>query len=188
MDSEHKDFFPILKTGVRLLRPYEFKKIYDVIPKIDLKDKFEALLYSGCRYSELRWLYNNKDSFKGNILIIPSQKKEARHKERYVRLNTNGQRAVTYFLRSEKNLPDYPGWDENLIRWCDKAKLDKTGVCCKTNRKTWECWLATMYPNSLQQIFLNQGHTEKVSMEYYLMVPFNDQDKQDMKFYTDGWI
>ena len=188
MDSEHKDFFPILKTGVRLLRPYEFKKIYDVIPKIDLKDKFEALLYSGCRYSELRWLYNNKDSVKGNILIIPSQKKEARHKERYVRLNTNGQRAITYFLRSEKNLPDYPRWDENLIRWCEKAKLDKTGVCCKTNRKTWECWLATMYPNSLQQIFLNQGHTEKISMEYYLMVPFNDQDKQDMRFYTDGWI
>ena len=188
MDDEHKDFFPIIKTGVRLLRPWEFKKIYDVIPKIDLKDKFEALLYSGCRYSELKWLYKHPENFKSNILIIPSSKKEARHKERYVRLNTNGQRAITYFLRSKRNLPAFNGWDENLIRWCNKANLDAKGICCKSTRKTWECWLATMYPNNLQQIFLNQGHTERISLEYYLMVPFNEQDKKDMRFYTEGWI
>jgi len=190
MDDKHKDFFPILKSAVRILRPWEFKRIVDAIPKIDLKDKFEALLYTGCRYTELQWLYKNPEAFKGNIIIMPTRKKVCalKHKERYIRLNTNGQRSITYFLRSKRNLPAHTGWDENLQRWCKKADLDMTGVCCKSTRKTWESWLTTAYPNCLPQIFLNQGHTEKTSLEYYLMLPFNDQDKEDMKFYTDGWI
>jgi hypothetical protein len=179
---------PIIKNTVRILRPSEFKRIYDTIPKIDHKDKFEALLYTGCRYVELQWLYKHKDAFQGNTILMPSTKPEARHKQRYIRLNANGIRAVTYFLRSKHNLPDYSGWDENLIRWAKKAGLDTRGICCKSTRKTWESWLATMYPNNFQQIFLSQGHTERVSMEYYLMLPFQEMDKVDMRFYTDGWI
>lgn len=182
------DDIKILKNGVRILRPCEVKAIISVIPKIDLKDKFEALLYTGCRYTELQWLYSHKDAFQGSTILMPSMKPKARHKERYIRLNSNGNRAVSYFLRSKKNLPAHNGWDENLTRWAEKANIDKTGLCCKSTRKTWESWLTTMYPNNFQQIFLSQGHTERISMEYYLMLPFNDQDKQDMKFYTDGWI
>ena len=178
----------ILKNDIRILRPCEVKAITETIPKVDHKDKFEALLYTGCRYTELQWLYKHKEAYKGNTILMPSTKPEARHKERYIRLNTNGQRAVTYFLRSKRNLPAHTGWDENLIRWCIKAGIDPKGVCCKATRKTWESWLATMYPHNFQHIFLSQGHTDKVSLEYYLMLPFNNQDKEDMKFYTDGWI
>ena len=178
----------IFKNGVRILRPCEAKAIMEAIPKLDHKDKFEALLYTGCRYTELQWLYRHREAFQGSTILMPSTKPEARHKERYIRLNNNGQRAVTYFLRSKRNLPGHPGWDENLIRWCMKAGIDPKGVCCKSTRKTWESWLATMYPHNFQHIFLSQGHTDKISMEYYLMLPFNDQDKEDMKFYTDGWI
>jgi len=160
----------------------------DVIPKVDHKDKFEALLYTGCRYTELQWLYKHPNNFQGNTILMPSMKPEARHKERYIRLNSNGRRAITYFLRSKRNLPGHPGWDENLIRWCNKAKLDSEGICCKTTRRTWESWLATMYPNNFQHIFLSMGHTDKISLEYYLMLPFNDEDKEEMKFYTEGWI
>ena len=178
----------ILKNGVRILRPLEFKKLFDAIPKMDHKDKLEALLYTGCRYTELQWLYKNPNAFDGTTILMPSTKPEARHKERYIRLNNNGKRAVTYFLRSKINLPAHPGWDENLIRWCKLAGLDPIGVSCKSTRKTWESWLATSYPNNFQHIFLSQGHTDKISLEYYMMLPFNEQDKNDMKFYTDGWI
>ena len=178
----------ILKNGICILRPSDFKRLIEVIPKVDHKDKFEALLYTGCRYSELQWLYKHPTSFQGNTILMPSMKPEARHKERYIRLNNNGKRAVTYFLRSKRNLPAHPGWDENLIRWCKKANIDSKGICCKTTRRTWESWLATMYPNNFQHIFLSQGHTDKISLEYYMMLPFNDEDKEDMKFYTDGWI
>ena len=178
----------ILKNGVRIFRPIEIKAIIDVIPKMDLKDKFESLLYTGCRYTELQWLYKHPNAFNGSTILMPSTKPEARHKERYIRLNNNGKRAITYFLRSKRNMPDHPGWDENLVRWCKKSNIDATGVCCKSSRKTWESWLATVYPNNWQHIFLSQGHTDKVSMEYYLMLPFDDKDKEDMMFYVDGWI
>ena len=178
----------ILKNDVRIYRPGEVKAIIDAIPKVDHKDKFEALLYTGCRYTELQWLFKHPESFQSSTILMPSMKPEARHKERYIRLNNNGKRAVTYFLRSKTNLPAHSGWDENLIRWCKKAGVEPLGICCKSSRKSWESWLATMYPHNFQHIFLSQGHTDKVSLEYYLMLPFNDKDKEDMKFYTDGWI
>ena len=178
----------IMKNGIRILRPCEVKAIVNAIPKMDHKDKFEALLYTGCRYTELQYLYNNKDAFQKTTILMPSTKPEARHKERYIRLNANGIRAVMYFLRSNRNLPAHSGWDENLIRWCLKAGIDPKGVCCKSSRRTWESWLATMYPHNFQHIFLSQGHTDKISLEYYLMLPFNDEDKEEMRFYTDGWI
>jgi integrase len=178
----------IFKTGVRILRPNEIKKIIDAIPKTDNKDKFEALLFTGMRYNELQWLYKHKERFSGHSILIPSFKPKAKHKERYIRLNTHGKRAVEYFLRSKRNLPARDGWNANLRRWCKQAGIDDTGVSTKTTRKTWESWLITMYPTSSALIFLSQGHTDLVSIEYYLMLPFNDQDKQDMHFYTDGWI
>lgn len=182
------EYFPILKTGVRIFRPCEIKALVQAIPKVDNKDKFEALLYTGCRYSEMRWLYKHQDAFKGDTILMPAFKPMARHKERYIRLNMNGRRAVTYFLRSKRNLPPYNGWDMNLKRWCGVAGIDTKGVSVKSTRKTWESWLTTMYPSNFQNVFLSQGHTQAIALEYYLMLPFSDQDKEDMKFYTDGWI
>ncbi len=179
---------PIIKNNVRILFPDEIKQIIEVIPKPELKDKFEALLYTGCRYTELQWLYSHKEAHQGSNILMPSMKPKARHKERYVRLNTPGTRAVGYFLRSKKNLPAHTGWDQNLARWAERAGISPKGICCKTTRKTWESWLCTMYPNNFMQICLSQGHVGWVSMEYYLMLPFDDRDKQEMRFYTDGWL
>jgi integrase len=178
----------ILKNGIRILRPYELEQLMAVIPKNENISKFEALLYTGCRYAELRWLYNNPKAFAGSSCHIPSMKKTAKHKDRYVRLNQHGSRAVSYFLRSKSNLPVYTGWDQNLKRWCQKAKIDSTGISCKTTRKTWESYLATVYPNNYNQIFLSQGHTDRVSLEYYMMLPFGPQDIEKIKYYTQGWI
>ena len=178
----------IFKTGVRIFRPSEIKKIIVAIPKAEYKDKFEALLYTGMRYHEMQWLFKHKKRFTGDTVLIPSFKPKAKHKERYIRLNNHGKRALEHFLRSKKNLPHRDGWNQNLKRWCKMAGVDPEGVSTKSTRKTWESWLATAYPHSTALIFLSQGHTDSVSIEYYLMLPFDDKDKEDMKYYTDGWI
>jgi integrase len=178
----------IFKSGVRIFRPCDVSQIVKAISKIENKDKFEALLYTGCRFNELQWLYEHKDAFTGDTILMPSFKPKAKHKERYIRLNSNGKRAVTYFLRAKTNLPARDGWNANLKRWCIEAGIDVSGVCSKSTRKTWESWLMMMYPDKYPLIFLSQGHTDKVSMDYYLMLPFSDTDKMDMHFYVDGWI
>ena len=178
----------ILKNSVRIFRPSELMKLIEAIPKIDHRDKLEALLYTGCRFTELQWLFRNKTAFDGSTIHMPSMKPEARHKDRYIRLNNNGKRAVTFFLRSKQNLPDHPGWDANLKRWCKYADISDEGVCCKSTRKTWEAFLATSYPNNFPHIFLSMGQTDRVSLEYYMMLPYDNEEVEKIRFYTDGWI
>ena len=84
----------ILKNGIRILKPSEFKKLIDAIPKVEHKDKLEALLFTGCRYTELQWLYENPSAFSDGIIRMPSMKTASRHKERYIRLNNNGNQFV----------------------------------------------------------------------------------------------
>ncbi len=128
----------ILKGKTRIFRPSEVRKLIDAIPKDEYKDKFEALLYSGARYTEMKWLYEHPREFIGNSIKIPSFKKKARHNERYIRLNHLGQRSISYFLRAKRNLPCHEVWMENLLRWAKKAGLDTTSISIRSTRKTWE--------------------------------------------------
>jgi len=178
----------IFKNGVRIFRPTEWQAFINAIPKQEYRTKMEALLFSGARYTELQWLYNNPSRFDGKNISMISLKAKVRHKERYIKLNDQGRMAVTYFLRGKRNLPMHHGWQENMKRWAFDAGLSEEGVGCKTSRKTYESWLATMYPNNWNHIFLSQGHTDRVSLEYYMMIPFDDEDKQEMEFYTRGWM
>jgi len=182
-----KDNIIVLKNGTRILRPWEVRNLINAIPKNENKDKFEALLFTGCRYSELRWLYEHQKAFRGSTIQMISFKHRAKHPERFIRLNPQGQRAITYFLRSDKNLPVYVGWQKNLKRWCELADIDPTGIGVKVTRKTWESWLVTMYPKQLEYIFLSQGHDAMTALKFYLMLPFTKEDVEDMKFYTEGW-
>jgi len=178
----------VLKNGTRILRPSEVRILMDHIPKIDLQTKFEALLYSGARYSEMRWLYKHQKAFKKTHIQMPSFKNLTKMDERFIRLNKSGQKTVDYFLRSQKNLPKYRGWQINLKNWCKKAGLSTQGIGVKTTRKTWESWLVTMYPRDLERIFLSQGHDQMTALKFYLMLPFTDTDIEEMKYFTDGWL
>lgn len=178
----------IFKSGIRILRPAEWQLLINAIPKFEYQTKLEALLYTGARYNELKWLFNNPKRFDGKYILMDSQKAKAKHKQRYIRLNENGRLAVTYFLRQENNLPNHNSWIKNLKRWADIANLDSTGLSCKSTRKTWESWLATMYPDNWNHIFLSQGHTDRVSLEFYMMCPFDEDDEEEMKFYTKRWL
>lgn len=174
---------------IRIFRPHEIKSLFDAVPKLDHKIKCEVCLYTGARFEEIRWLYKHPESFKKDTILMPSTKTEARHSERYIKLNSLGQTAVRYYLQSKKNIPTRQTWDENLLRWAKQANLDTRGICMKSFRKTWEAWLITKYGKEHKlNIFLSQGHTEETALEYYIMLPFSDQDKKDIQFYTEGWI
>jgi integrase len=162
--------------------------LINAIPKLENKDKAEVLLYTGGRYSELRWLFEHPEAFKQDFIQMPSTKPKAHFKERIIRLNNQGKRTVANFLRSKRNLPTHIAFDEDLERWCKLAGLDPVGVSVKAFRKTWESWLANIYPNNWLQIFLSQGHSEKTAMEYYLSLPFNADDRKDMLYYVEGWL
>jgi len=178
----------ITKNGTRILRPQELKKLINAIDKVEMRDKFEAMLFTGARYTEIQKIYENPGWFLDDSIHIQSKKKRAIQKERYIRLNPQGKRAVTYMLRSRKKYPSRAGWNENLKRWSKKAGLDETGISAKTTRKTWESYLVTSYPKQLEYIFLSQGHSQLTSLKFYLMIPFTKEEKEQIKFYTDNWI
>ena len=179
---------PIIKNGTRILRPIEFKKLCDAIPKSENLDKLEALLFTGMRYKELQRLYKNRSNFKGNTIYVASGKKKAIYGDRYIRLNKQGERAVRYFLRCKTNLPTYKSWQYNLRRWCKEAGISSEGMNNKTTRKTWESWLVQKYQKQIELIFLSQGHSQLTALKYYLMIPFTKKDIEDMDYYTEGWI
>jgi len=176
------------ESNVRILRPSEVRKLIDAIPKNINRERFEVLLFTGCRYTELVDAFGKKERIDGKFLKIKNTKAKVKEKFRYVRLNNQGLRAVDYFMRHEKPLPSYVTWNENLNRWSKKAHLDPKGISVKTTRKTWESWLVTMYPMQITQIFLSMGHESTTALKHYLQLPFTEQDKEDMKYYTDGWI
>jgi len=182
----------ILKEGVRILRPDEYKLIEESLDNIN-KIKFNTSLLTGMRYIELRRFQDNPnwfDSKRGFIhLPVTAVKKHKRkQKDRWVRLNTLGRTYIDFFISDKENLfPTRATWNENLKRWAKKVDLDVTGICPKTTRKTWESWLTFLYPEKLMQITLSQGHTTMTSLGHYQQMPFIDEDKPLMEEYTRGW-
>lgn len=181
----------LFANDVRILRPNEVTKLLSAIPKDDNKAKFEALLYTGARYSEMKNLFDNPKWFNGVSINMPNTKRlvKKKTKTRSIRLNPQGQRAINqYLFRCKKGLPHYTNWAEGLKRWCIKADIDDVGMGIKTSRKTWESWLITCFEAKSLYIFLSQGHSQMTALNHYLNLGFTEEDKQQMKVYTEGWI
>ena len=174
-------------TNTAIFRPNEVRKLIHEIPKNENRERFEVLLYTGCRYTELLEVFGKMERIDGHTLKIKNTKALAKTRFRYVQLNNPGIRAVEYYIRGKKPLPHYVTWDENLKRWCEMANIDPTGVGVKSTRKTWESWLVTTYPEQIERIFLSQGHSRFIALKHYLTLPFTKEDKEDIKYYVDGW-
>lgn len=177
----------ILKGGTRILRPAELEILIDSIHKTKNKTKFKALLYSGMRYVETRYLHSHPENFHKYYITVHSGKPKALQKERYVKLNNVGSEIVSAFLQGEQ-LPELPNWPTNLRRWAKRGGLNTAGLGALTTRKTWESYLVSSYPNAFAHIFLSQGHTETTSLQYYLGIPFTPEEKDKIKRYTEGWL
>lgn len=177
----------ILKGETRILRPVEFELLVDSIPKISNQIKFKALMFTGMRFAEMKWLHKHPDNFHKYYITVPSGKPRAKQKERYVKLNGRGTEVVSAFLQGE-NLPSITNWPYDLKRWAELGGIESTGLGALTTRKTWESYLVSTYPNSFVNIFLSQGHSEMTSLQYYLGLPFTNEEKEQIKKYTEGWL
>lgn len=180
----------LFMSNCRILRPSEVTKLIRSIPKVSYVDMFEALLYSGCRYIEMKRLYKHPEWFSDKFIHFTkdaSKKVKTTMSERYIHLNQAGISAIRHFLDGNKNLPTYKAWRENLVRWSQSAELSIELLSPKTTRKTWESWLVWYYPEKIATIFGSQGHTELTALRHYVNLPFTQQDKVDMKRYVEGW-
>lgn len=182
---------PIIRQGTRILRPKEYNALLQGCPKIDLKTMLQALLYTGVRYIEMSRFQRNPQWFDGEFLHLPqeaSKKKMRTQLERWVRLNNQGKMALQYFISLERSLPTYQTWQENLITWARRSGLDPIGLCSKTTRKTWESWLMFYYPTQIAMITLSQGHTQIISLQHYVNMPFTQSDRLEIKDFVEGWV
>jgi len=177
--------------GVRILRPWEVKKLLDAIPKKYHKIQFEFLLYTGMRYVEAMEIKHRPDLFEGdNIHLTPEliRKPKCKIKDRYVKLNPVGRKVAEEYFDLKQDLPGHwNAWRDNLKRWAKHAKLDPQHLSVKTTRKTWESYLVFTYPEKRDAIFISQGHTALVALKNYINLPFSEHNKQNMIRYVAGW-
>jgi len=191
-DVNHQDFkAPIVRMGVRILRPKEYEAMIHVIKKPHHKTMFQALLYTGMRYIEAQRFQNYPSWFDGDFVHLPhllAERKTMRTQpERWVRLNNQGKMAVDYFTRLKEELPAYQGWNMNLKRWAEDAGISVEGMSCKTTRKTWESWLMFYFPHHMAEVTLSQGHDTVTSIQHYLNMPFTESDRLEIKNFVEGW-
>jgi len=182
----------ITVKNVRVLRPWETKKLIDAIPNKSQRLKFEALLYSGMRYIETNRLLEKPQMFEpgNNRIHLDSyaiRKKKIKIKERYVILSPVAKRVIESYIETNKPLPTYDVWRDNLKRWAKDAGIEPGRLGPKTTRKTWESWLVTYYPHFTNHIFLSQGHNALTALNHYVTLPFNETDKNQMKEFVYGW-
>jgi integrase len=181
---------PILKSGVRVLRPSEFEMVRRGAKKLENQVRLDALLLTGLRYVEAQRLQKHPKWFDGRFIHLPEhaqRKAKRRQRERWIRLNPQGQQVLPFFFKAPP-LPSWKAWMLNLRRWAVRGGLDPVGLSPKTTRKTWESWLIATYPDRVTEICLSQGHTELTSLKFYLNMPFTEVDKLEMKRWVTGWI
>lgn len=84
--------------------------------------------------------------------------------------------------------PPNPHALEMKIRRLSRKTLDEMPINNKYFKKTWESWLVFYYPDKALQVALSQGHTTTTQYEHYLKIPFEDQDRKEMRKWVEGWI
>jgi len=177
--------------GVRILRPWELKKLLDAIPKKYHRIQFEFLFYTGMRYVEAQEIKHRPDLFDGyNIHLTPEfiRKPKCKIRDRNIKLNPMGKRVAEEYFELEKTLPQHwNSWRNNLRRWCELARIAPDYMSVKTTRKTWESYLVLTYKHLLDEIFLSQGHTELTALKHYVGLAFSSENKKNMHKYVAGW-
>jgi len=176
---------------IRIFRPREFAALLRGCNKVEYQTILETLLYTGCRYEELKRVQQNPDWFDGEYLHMPYDavhKEKRTQYERWIRLNQQGRMALKYFLRIKKPVPTHQSWSMNMKRWARHVGMEEKWLSSKCTRKTWESWLMFYYPNQIPSVALSQGHTQFTSLKHYANLPFTEADRNEMKPYVEGWI
>ena len=142
------------------------------------------------RYRELQRFKQHPNWYNGNGFIhLPNGsnlKRKCKQRERWIKLPSRSQEIIHLFTTMDFAIPSRQSLNENLKRWCKNASIDTKGVCIKSFRKTLVSWFVATYPQQTPQIFLNLGHTDLVSLQHYLQIPFDDNDKAGIENYIGG--
>ncbi|MCK4364975.1 MAG: hypothetical protein KAW45_02885 [Thermoplasmatales archaeon] len=64
---------PLLKEGTRILRPYEYKLLYNAVPKKDYKTMLNTLLLTGMRHVEAQRFQQHPEWFDDNFIYLPDE-------------------------------------------------------------------------------------------------------------------
>ena len=88
-------------------------------------------------------------------------------------------------FQSSYPLPELPALDMKLRR-LSKRILEGAPVNNKTFRETYESWLVFYYPDKSLQIALSQGHTTTTQYEHYLNMPFEEEDRKEIRKWVEG--
>ncbi|MDA8055735.1 MAG: hypothetical protein M0Z77_08850 [Thermoplasmatales archaeon] len=182
---------PIIKSGVRILRPSEYETLRKVL-KPQQQILVDSLLLTGMRYEEILRFREHEEWMDGNSIHLPewAQKKVKRRQlERWIRLSIRGKAVIpNLFLIS---VPQRSSFDHSLRRWVLRTfksyNLDPAKISAKTFRKTWDSWLMAYYDKA-EYIYLSQGHNQMTSLRHYLGIPFTEEDKLGMRDWVEGWI
>ena len=177
------------KFQVRILRPVEFETLRDAMEP-NTRRICTSLLLTGMRYAELQRFRENPDWLDGKFIYLPKgsmPKVKAKQKERALRLSDMGKTLLPDLFQVPHPLPELPNLDMKLRR-LSKRILEGVPINNKSFRKTWESWLVFYYPDKALQIALSQGHTTTTQYEHYLNIPFEEDDRKEMRKWVEGWI
>jgi len=181
------------KWDVRVLRPSEYKAIWNASKKYKYQVILDTLLLTAGRITELKEMEVNNQwfDFDGRNIHIREHKAkrlERGVKDRYIHLSIKGVEVVRNFINNKYYIPSYQAIIQNLKRWAKDSNIDTTALGGKVFRKTYESWLIFYYPDKAISILQSTGHTQEVAMEHYLNMPFTEKDKVEMKEYVEGWM
>ena len=151
---------------------------------------YTSLLLTEMRYAELQRFRENPDWLDGKFVFLPRGsmlKVKAKKRERAIRLSDMGKTLLPDLFQVPHPFPDLSALDMKLRR-LPKRILDGVPINNKAFRKTCESWLVFYYPDKSLQIALSQGHTTTTQYEHYLNIPFDDDDKKEMRKWVEGWV
>jgi integrase len=180
---------PSEKFQVRILRPSEFEIMRDAMD-LNTKKICTSPLLTGMGYAELQRLRENPELLDGKFIYLPRGsmlKVKAKQRERAIRLSDMGKTLLPDLFQVPYLLPELPALDMKLRRLSIRI-LDGNPVNNKAFRKTWESWLVFCYPDKALQIALTQGHTTTTQYGHCLNIPFEEEDRKEMRKWMEGWI
>lgn len=173
-----------MKGKVRVLRPSEFKLIRESVKK-DKGILLDCVLLTGMRYEELIRLRRNEDWLSGKFVYLPEwaeKKVKRKQKERIINLSIMGRYILPQLF--DVKVPSRSAFD----KWLSYNFRLIKGLSAKSFRKTYGSWLLSLYPESLMDIALSQGHDALTELNHYAKNGFLDRDKQEMKEFIEGWV
>ena len=199
----------IYVKGVRILSPFDYDKLYEVVPKKHHKTILDVCLWTGMRYVEVQrlhehpeWIMKNR-----NCIHLPeeAQKKlKRRQLERYIYPIPPQLASILPYFFDNPAPPAIENWNENLKRWSLKAEIAERemfhennntrlrvitglkGISAKMTRKTIESWMfGIRIPEN--EICLRQGHDKATSLRHYQGLPFTPHEKGEISTRLSSW-